>query len=270
MDRRGFLSVAAGLSAAAATGAAVSAVYRFGVTHPTASLAGLRAPVRLALLTDLHFGPFLRAGSVAAWVDAANAARPDVVVLAGDLVDASAGKDLAALPSALARLKAPLGVFSVWGNHDHHRLRDLTPMTRALTEVGVTVLRNAGAWVRPDLYLAGLDDFRRGCPDLAATLANRPDPTEAATVLVSHSPDVLPEVPTDVGLTLSGHTHGGQIVIPGIGPVLTSSAYGRRFASGWVSGPARGYVSRGLGISWIPVRAFCPAELPVFGLSPVA
>lgn len=270
MDRRGFLSGAAGLAVALGAGAAVSAIYRFDVTRPTAALPGLREPVRVALLTDFHFGPYLRAGSVAAWVDAANAARPDLVVIGGDLVDSSAGRDLDALPRALARLTPPLGTYAVWGNHDHRRLRDLAPMTRALTEAGVTVLRNAGALVRPDLYLAGLDDLRTGRPDLAATLADRPDPAVAATVLISHNPDVLPRVPTSVALTLSGHTHGGQIVVPGVGAILTSSAYGRRFASGWVVGPARGYVSRGLGVSWIPVRAFCPAELPVFDLSPAA
>lgn len=270
MNRRGFLSGAAGLAVALAAGGAVAEAYRFRVTRPTARLRGLRTPVRIALLTDFHFGPYLREGSLTAWVEAANAARPDLIVIGGDLVDASAGERLEALPRAMASLTAPLGTYAVWGNHDHHRFRDLAPLTRALQEVGVRVLRNAGALVRSDLYLAGLDDLRRGRPDLAGTLADRPDPSDAATVLVSHNPDVLPRVPTDVGLTLSGHTHGGQIVVPGIGPILTSSAYGRRFASGWVFGPARGYVSRGLGVSWLPMRAFCPAELPVFDLSPAA
>ena len=80
---------------------------------------------------------------------------------------------------------------------------------------------------------------------------------------------MLPEVPTDVGLTLSGHTHGGQVVLPGLGALQTSSRYGDRFLAGWVQGPARGYVSRGLGVTSIPVRINCPAELTILDLMPV-
>ncbi len=120
--------------------------------------------------------------------------------------------------------------------------------------------------MRDDLYVAGLDDFRNGRPDLEATLGGRPD--AGATVLLSHNPDVLPEVPIEIPLTLSGHTHGGQVVLPGVGALQTSSRYGDRFLAGWVEGPARGYVSRGLGVTSVPVRINCPAELTVLDLTP--
>ena len=256
------------LGALGALGAATSigAAYRFGVVRQAASLRGLRRPLRVALLADLHYGPYIRARSVAAWVEATGGEKPDLIVLDGDLVDGDVGDDTRALLDELGRLEAPLGVYAVWGNHDHHRVSDLPRFATLLRGVGVEVLVNRGVHVRDDLYLAGIDDLRTGRPDLDAALAGRvPD---AATILVSHNPDVLPEVPEDVGLTLCGHTHGGQVCIPGLGPIITSSYYGRRFAHGWVAGPARGYVTRGLGVTLLPIRVACPAELTILDLSP--
>jgi len=172
------------------------------------------------------------------------------------------------LVAELARLHAPLGVLAVWGNHDRSRFRRMDAFAAALEGAGIRVLVNEGVAVRADLHVAGLDDFRVGRPDLEATLAGRP--ATGTTLLLSHNPDVLPTVPLDVGLTLSGHTHGGQVVLPGVGALYTSSQYGDRFLAGWVEGPARGYVSRGLGVSSLPVRVNCPAELTVLDLAPVA
>ena len=235
-------------------------VYRFQVERIEAPMPGLREPLRLAYLTDLHYGPFIGRGSLAAWIDATLALAPDAVLLGGDLVDVMQRGPLDALLEQLVRLRAPLGVWGVWGNHDRNRLRgDLEAFERALGDAGVRMLRNRGAYLREDLYLAGLDDLRTGRPDLAATLAERP--ADVPCMLLSHNPDVLPSVPDTVALTLCGHTHGGQVQLPFIGPVVTSSRYGRRFASGWVRGPALGYVSRGLGVSQLPVRFDCPAEL---------
>lgn len=267
--RRQFLigsAATAAVAAAAATGVAVGSVRTVDVSRHPVPVRGLRAPLRLALLTDLHYGPFIRPTAVERWVDLTLAERPDLIVLGGDLVDHDAPDELRPLLEAVARLRAPQGVWAVWGNHDHSHFGDLTPFGRALEGVGVRLLVNRGVPVRDDLFLAGVDDLRRGAPDLTAALARRP--ADRACVLLSHNPDVLPEVPTSVDLTLCGHTHGGQVRLPGIGPLVTSSRYGRRFASGWVEGPARGYVSRGLGVSWLPLRVDCPAELAVFELRP--
>jgi uncharacterized protein len=270
MDRRRFLTGTAAIAAAAAlgsSGAQVSGTYPFDVVHERAELAGLRTPLRIAWLTDLHHGEFVRTPSVRAWVDTALREAPDVVLLGGDLVDQTSGADPdGELFAELARLRAPLGVWAVAGNHDHGRYRGIRRFAAHLTGVGIGVLVNRGAALRDDLFVAGLDDYRNGRPDLPATLRERP--ATGATVLVSHNPDVLPEVPTDVGLTLSGHTHGGQVVLPGVGALTTSSRYGDRFLAGWVEGPARGYVSRGLGVTSIPVRINCPAELTVLDLVP--
>jgi uncharacterized protein len=272
MDRRAFLrrSTAVVVAAAAGSvGAQVAGTYHFEVVRERAVLVGLRSPLRVALLTDLHHGQHVRTASVRAWVDAALEEAPDLILLGGDLVDQTPGADAVEdLVAELARLHAPLGVLAVTGNHDHGRFRGVGPFAALLRGARVDVLVNRGVSPRDDLHVAGLDDYRNGRPDLGATL--RGHGSARATVLVSHNPDVLPEVPTDIGLTLSGHTHGGQVVLPGVGALYTSSRYGDRFLAGWVEGPARGYVSRGLGVTSIPVRINCPAELTVFDLVPAA
>lgn len=272
MNRRRFLTGAAALAVTAAAGwstAQVTGTYEFDVVRERATLAGLRAPLRVAWLTDLHHGQYVRTASVRAWVDAALAEAPDLVLLGGDLVDQHPGADTdESLVAELARLRAPLGVLAVWGNHDRGRFLRMDPFGAALRQAGTEVLVNRGVSVRDDLYVAGLDDFRTGRPDLRAALDGWP--ATGATLLASHNPDVLPEVPVDVGLTLAGHTHGGQVVLPGVGALYTSSQYGNRFLAGWVEGPARGYVSRGLGVSNLPVRINCPAELTILDLAPVA
>ena len=272
MDRRRFLTHAAAVAAAAAVGSAgaqTSGTYPFEVVHERAELAGLRTPVRIAWLTDLHHGEFVRTPSVRAWVDAALGEAADLVLLGGDLVDQTRGADPdEELFAELARLRAPLGVLAVPGNHDHGRFRRIGTYVDLLQGAGIEVLVNRGVAVRDDLFVAGLDDYRNGRPDMNAALQARP--AAGATLLASHNPDALPEVPTDVGLTLSGHTHGGQVVLPGIGALYTSSRYGDRFLAGWVEGPARGYVSHGLGVTSLPVRINCPAELTILDLVPAA
>lgn len=270
MDRRRFLTGAATAGAVAVVGTAgaqVTGTYHFDVVHERALLAGLRTPLRAAWLTDLHHGQHVRTPSVRAWVDAALDHLPDVILLGGDLVDHNPGADPDDdLVAELARLRAPLGVLAVAGNHDHARFRGIEPYAALLGDAGIEVLVNRGVSVRDDLHVAGLDDLRNGRPDLGATLRDRG--SAGATVLLSHNPDVLPDVPLDVGVTLAGHTHGGQVVLPGVGALYTSSRYGDRFLAGWVEGPARGYVSRGLGVTSIPIRINCPAELTILDLVP--
>ncbi len=265
MTRRRFLALAGASAVLALAGRGAWEAYRFDVVRQRVPLAGLEAPLRLAWLCDLHYGPYIGTGSVRAWVDATLREEPDVVVLGGDLVDVRAG-DVEPLLTELSRLRAPLGVFAVWGNHDHGRFRRIESFESRLEALGIDVLVNRGVTPRDDLFLAGVDDARNGRPSVERALRERR--TAVASLLATHNPDLLPRVPVDVGLTLAGHTHGGQIQLPFIGPVITSSRYGRRFAEGWVAGPARGYVSRGLGVGLVPIRFSCPAELNVFDLEP--
>lgn len=281
VTRRRVLSLlgAGSLAGAALGGACCSQVYRFGLTREQQTLPGLRSGLRVAFLTDLHYGPFLRARSVRAWVRAANAQRPDLVLLGGDYLDVEPGDTVQPLLTELRELRAPLGVYGVWGNHDYgsfgqgRRGLDWTAyreaLRRALAGVGITVLRNEGRAVREDLFLAGVDDLTRGTPDLHQALRGA-TAHAGATLVLSHNPDLLPEVPAGVGLVLCGHTHGGQVRLPGLGAPVVPSRYGQRYAMGWVRGahdtPA--YVSRGLGVTGVPVRLLCEPELTLLTLTP--
>ncbi len=269
MSRRTFLKVlGAGLVGALAA-PAVAATYDFVIEAVEIGIEGLEAPLRAAWLSDMHYGPYIRGGSIATWVDATLAASPDLILLGGDQVDRFAPGDVAPLLDQLGRLRAPLGVYAVRGNHDHARFpRALEDFEAELTAVGVVTLVNQGRSVRDDLFLAGLDDYLRGEPRLDQALAQRPGGSPC--LLMSHNPDVLPGVPPDVDLTICGHTHGGQVVLPFIGPLVTSSDYGSRFAAGHVESPVSGYVGRGLGVAHLPVRVNCPPELTLLTLTPAA
>ncbi len=239
--------------------------YRVAVSRYRFSLRGLAAPLKLVHLSDLHYGLYIREASLRAWVDAALAEAPDLIVMTGDFIDANRVGSLKPLVRQLSRLKAPLGVWGVWGNHDYRGYRTAA-LRRELTRSGLRLLRNEGTLVREDLFLAGVDDLWRGKPDLSAALKDKPE--GVACLLLSHNPDLLPLVPPAVGLTLCGHTHGGQVKLPLIGPIVTSSIYGKRFAEGWIAKPVNAFVSRGLGFSSLPLRFNCRAEVVTIELEP--
>jgi uncharacterized protein len=256
---------------ATAVGAALASTmvansYRFEVERVQTRLPALQARLRVAFLTDLHFGPYIREGSLAAWVEATRGVAPDLVVLGGDLVEGMGRSDLAPLLRQLARLRAPCGVYTTWGNHDHTRFGDLGPFTASLQDIGIEVLNNRGVPVRDDVYLAGLDDYDVGRPDVNAALRERSH--GQACLLISHNPDALVMVPEAVDLTLCGHTHGGQVRLPGVGALVKSSGYAQLFVQGWTRAPALAYVSRGLGVGLVPMRLNCPPELTVVELVP--
>ncbi|GAA5533554.1 metallophosphoesterase [Deinococcus aluminii] len=273
-----------GLALGTLGGAGLAQAARFEVVRGRATLLGLRAPLRVAFLTDLHYGLYVFGGSVRAWVDAANAERPDLILLGGDFLDIRPDGDPTPLLTELGRLRAPLGVYGVWGNHDYgsfglpdaHGRGAARPdwqarrqeLGAAFARAGVTILRDAGRALRDDLWVGGVDDFWFGRPDPGAALAGA---GERATLLLSHNPDLLPELPGPAGLVLCGHTHGGQLRLPLIGAPVVPSRYGQRYALGWVRGaygtPA--YVSRGLGTSGVPLRNLCAPEVTVLTLTPV-
>lgn len=280
MTRRRFLRglLGLGLGGAVLGGAGAAQAYRFGVVREQQGLSGLRTPLRAAFLTDLHYGPLIGARSVRAWVQATNALRPDVVLLGGDYLDTDPEGDATPLLRELAGLRAPLGVYGVWGNHDYGSfgrpwagpgwMRRRDELHRLFAQAGITMLRNEGRAIREDLYLGGMDDLTTGDPDLLATLRGA---GSQATLLLSHNPDVLPDLTGPVGLVLCGHTHGGQIRLPWVGAPVVPSRYGQRYAMGWVQGafgtPA--YVSRGLGVTGVPMRMLCEPELTLLTLTPI-
>jgi predicted MPP superfamily phosphohydrolase len=225
-----------------------------------AALDGLRVGV----LTDLHAGmPHVGLDAVERAAEALAAERPDVVCLLGDFIDRRAvfarPVDAGALMARLAPLRAaPRGVFSVLGNHDWYagarRIAD------ALEEEGARVLEDSAAPAGEDLWIAGVGDYRIRGARVDRALAAVPD--DVAVLLLSHDPDAFPFVPERVALTLAGHTHGGQVGIPGLRRPFVPSHYGERYLHGQIAeGERHLHVSSGIGTSGLPVRFLRPPEV---------
>lgn len=289
LSRRFFLKSVLG-SAAALLG---TGAYAFGLEPafrlrvqryaliPPAWPAGLS--LKVAVLADIHVGePYMPASRVEEIVATTNALGADVIVLLGDYV---AGHrfmtrhiGMAEIAPILAGLRAPLGVFSILGNHDwwddltaQRERRGPIVAARALRDVGIPVLENdVVRLVKGDtpVWLAGLGDQiaflgqrgrHVGVDDLSGTLAKVTD--DAPVILLAHEPDIFPKVPERVALTLSGHTHGGQVRLLGYSPMVPSK-YGNRYAYGHVVEEGRHLiVSGGLGTSILPVRFGVPPEI---------
>ncbi len=231
-----------------------------------------QAPLRVALLSDLHVaGPDMPPERLARIVTQVNALKPDLVLIAGDLVSDKRvsthrySEDEAVAP--LAGLRARFGVVAVLGNHDHWR--STVGMRRALEANRVTVLSNS-VIRRAGLILAGADDDFTGRADPAA-LARAVEALAGPVVTLSHSPDIVPKLPPRFGLILAGHTHCGQIALPLIGRPATMSRHGDRFACGLIrEGDRTLVVSAGLGTSLLPVRIGAPPDLWLLELTPRA
>ena len=242
---------------------------RLALPRWPAALAGFRVGV----MTDLHAG-VLHAGedAIARWVDRMNAERPDVVLLAGDFTDAHPlfGRRLSPerIAERLAPLDAPLGRVAVLGNHDWRAFG--MRMWTALAATGIPVLENdAVALDAPGgrLHVAGLADVRFRRPDLARALDGIPE--DEPVIVLSHDPDAFPFVPSRVALTVSGHTHGGQVAIPLLRLPAMPSRHGERYARGHIVEHGRHLVvGTGLGTSGVPLRLFAPPELLVLELHP--
>ena len=245
-------------------------------------------PLRIAIIADPHTGgPHSRPERLAQAVAMANAEKPDLAVLMGDyLADhrfATGRPSFRDVADILAGLSAPLGVHAVLGNHDWWEcgaaqagLRPMPEAAEAFAAAGLPIMHNE---VRPlrhqgrEVFLAGLGSqwaYRRGrrvqgADDLAGTLGAIP--AGAPTILLAHEPDIFPEVPESVAVTISGHTHGGQVRVFNYSP-LVPSRFGNRFAYGAVEEEGRHLVvSGGIGNSMLPVRLGMPPEVTMLELA---
>jgi predicted MPP superfamily phosphohydrolase len=228
--------------------------------------------LRIAFLSDIHVGsPHVPLARLAEIVREVNALRPDLVLLGGDYLVAHmpGGRFISAekVVDELARLRAPLGVFAVLGNHDRRAGR--APASLAAFERGhPRLIENAAVRLaRGDaaFWLVGLSDYRRGTPEVLSTLAQVDDP--APIVALTHNPDLFPDLPDRIALTLAGHTHHGQVRLPLLGAPYASSRFGQRYARGLIrEGAKQLYVGAGIGTSLLPVRFLAPPEIAVLTL----
>ena len=232
-----------------------------------------RATVRIAVLADLHTGsPFNGLSRLREVVAQTNAARPDVVCILGDLViqGVLGGRSVTPedISAELKQLRANAGVFAVLGNHDswlsHDRVQSALERNgvRLIEETAVKVAAPGGS-----IWLAGIGDVWTRRFDIGAALAAVADDT-SPVVLMTHNPDVFPQVPARVALTLAGHTHGGQVKLPLLGTPIVPSRFGSRFAAGHIIENGRHlYVATGVGTSILPVRFRVPPAVSVLTLA---
>lgn len=269
MSRRDLLKGLAATAVGAAVGLADHGyVYerkQFGVTRETLTVRGLTpglGGLRVGFLCDLHRSDTVTHAMAAAAVDLLMAERPDIIMLGGDYVTWGGGRNrrfVEPAADALAPLSAPHGIFAILGNHDDDR-----DMPAALTARGFTVLKDSRTRItirNEPLDIAGIRFWTRRPADIARVVRG----ASGNLVLLAHTPSRLPEAAgLSVPLMLSGHTHGGQIVVPGLGAIAA-----REFPV--VAGSARRdrttvFVSRGVGTVYIPVRVNCPPEVAVLTL----
>ncbi len=282
LTRRRFIAAGAGVLglSASATAAYAGAIEPLGLVVTRYALTPPRWPARrklsITVIADLHAGgPDMTLPHVQLVVDTAQELQSDLVVLLGDFkawyglfkMEPVADPLWAA---ELARLKAPLGTWAILGNHDWWH--DLAGVRAALAGAQIPILENNAVLLGAAgqrFWLAGIGDqlaYRlgygrfRGVDDLPGTLARIQ--TDDPVLLLVHEPDIFPNVPDRVALTLAGHTHGGQIRLPLIWPHYVPSRYGARYAYGHVIESDRHLiVSGGLGTSIIPARLGVPPEI---------
>jgi len=221
--------------------------------------------LRIAFVSDVHAGSFLDEQDLCRIFARVAASQPDLVLFGGDLIN-TRERELLLYRKPLALLSPRLGMFAVPGNHDHFWGPDIGLWTSFLQDLGVTVLLNRGQRVERDgasLWICGVDDLTEGVPDLGKALAGRRHGEPA--MLLSHHPDFFFEAAAaDVELTLSGHTHGGQIRIRGRAPIH-HSRFG--YEQGWFrENNCQLYVGRGVGVTVLPIRIDAPPEIPIVTL----
>jgi predicted MPP superfamily phosphohydrolase len=209
---------------------------------------------RIAHLSDLHIGTNTPKSWGHRWARAANGRKADIAVVTGDLV--SSGSDYHGdIAEVVGGLEAKDGVFVSMGNHDY--FGEGEPLVSLLAQRGVRVLRNEGVLLEREgkpVYLAGIDDTWTRRDDLDRALRERPD--AATTILLSHDPERFTQAAArDVALTLSGHTHGGQIAFPFLSRWVSLSHLTHSFHQGlYKKGDATLYVHPGLGTTGPPMR----------------
>ncbi len=266
LSRRGVIKGLLATTIGAVTG---SGVYGFayerhhiGLTEADLPVSGLPPALdglRVGFLTDIHHSQTVSAEDVTQAVTLLGSTHPDLIVLGGDYVTFADRAYMDPVAELLAPLSAPHGVFAILGNHDDDRA-----MPAALARQHIQVLRDARTRLEirnETLELAGIRFWTRRPADLARILRPTPD----ATLLLAHDPRRLTEAAAlNVSAVLSGHTHGGQVVVPGLGALAK-----RRFPilAGLGSEDNTSiFVSRGIGTVYVPVRINCPPEVALVTL----
>jgi hypothetical protein len=270
ITRREALKAFATMAAGAMTGlGAYGFLYerhRLSVTRADLPVDGLPpalAGLRIGVLTDVHRSVWVSHDDVAHATARLMGEQPDLIILGGDYVTWGDRQYVQQYAEALGTLSAPHGVYGILGNHD-----DDHDMPAALVSRGVQMLKDARTRLTikgEAIDLAGIRYWTRRASDIAAVVRG----ASGLVVLLAHDPRRLTEAASlKIPLVLSGHTHGGQVVLPLAGAIAAQkfpivAGVGRR-------GQTTMFVSRGLGTVYVPVRINCPPEVAILTLQPAA
>lgn len=249
---------------------------RLEVLRADVALKGLSRKLdglKIGVLSDFHAGAFTTKSDIQRAISMVDKEKPDLIALLGDYVDGAYShsrknvKKGAPVFEALKRLKAPLGIFAVLGNHDHWT--DAGLVRQELSKLPLIILDNQGIDLDHGLAVAGVDDFWEG--PARAHKAIQKLSSKSVVIMLSHNPDVNLQLSDEdqVTLVMSGHTHGGQIRIPVIHSapwVPCSQKY--KGSSGLIrETPHRWtFITKGVGTFFVPIRLACPPDVGIIRL----
>ncbi|WP_102347110.1 metallophosphoesterase [Bacillus sp. Marseille-P3661] len=225
--------------------------------------------VRIILFSDTHLGHNYTIDQFSNLVETINEQVPDIILFTGDLIDApNEYNEINKVAPLLKNLRAPLGKFSIYGNHDHggygsEEIKKI--MDTSNFELLVNQNRKVYNKMQDYIYISGLDDAMLGRPD--AVLAMEGLDNQTFNIMLAHQPDTIDDLlhfPIDI--QLSGHSHGGQIQLPFYGPIFTPTGALRYYEGFYNVGQISLYVNRGIGTTRVPFRFLSTPELTVFVL----
>ncbi|MFC4075977.1 metallophosphoesterase [Salinithrix halophila] len=224
---------------------------------------------RICQFSDIHLGYHFGLENLSSLVEQIQTVHADVICFTGDLFDRET-VDVSETARHFSQLNAPYGKIAVLGNHDNWGNREA--VNRVLKTADFQVLHNTHVPLRKEgevLFLAGVDDPWVGKPDITSALRGIPE--ESCTILLAHEPDFADEYSRyPIDLQLSGHSHGGQIQLPWVGPLYTPP-HSSKYPDGLYTVQNRRlqvYTTRGIGMTRAPVRFNCRPELTVITLNP--
>jgi predicted MPP superfamily phosphohydrolase len=265
----------------AATGTIFTATAYGAIAHNNYELSRVTIPIRglpedfhgftIALLSDIHSSIFMTKETMQDYVRMTNTLEPDLIAVTGDFVN-SMVEEVYPFAEAFSSLYAPYGVFGVLGNHDYYT-RNVEAVASVVNECGIRLFRNEHIQIRKNttaIILGGIDDVGNNSTAARLTeVAMGGSPENTPKIFLSHRPYYFHQFSSrNIDLTLSGHTHGGQIVLARFGNDVVAPA---RLASPYVAGlyslgSSKMYVSRGIGTVAVPIRINCPPEITLITL----
>lgn len=221
---------------------------------------------KIVFIADIHHGPYFSVERVTKLVIQINELQPDIILLGGDYVHRDP-KYIQQLFGEFAKLKATIGIYAVMGNHDHWENAELSK--EMMLQSGIQLCDNKSYWIRngnDSIKIGGVGDFWEDVQYIDRTIFDVQKSNFC--ILLSHNPDYLENLNTNyVDLTLSGHSHGGQMTFFGLWAPVLPSKFGQKYRYGLIqNGEMQSYVTSGIGTITPPLRFFCRPEIVLFTL----